>query len=298
MKKTNVFVLVLLLFVLASCSKSDDNTPEPVTPADTTNNNNNGSGISEVPSSFTQKVLLETFVGAWCSTCPDADYKRDQVVNSNPGRIIAATAHQSDGMAIPLYNTLYSTFTTNIPSGMVNRTPSLGVVVFNQTQWMSNTTVALGKTAKCGVAITSSVVSGSATIDIHAGFKETLTGNYTLTVYLVEDKVTGTGTGYNQSNAYSGTSGSPFYNLGNPIVNYQHNRVVRKVLTANLGDPIPASKMVTGGEFTKTFTTTVNGYNQNELYVVAFVNKTGTSATTYEIMNVQQSKIGVLKDWD
>ena len=38
--------------------------------------------------------------------------------------------------------------------------------------------------------------------------------------------------------------------------------------------------------------------NKDNVYIIAFVNKTGTSATTYEIMNVQQGKLGVLKNWD
>lgn len=285
------------LSLLASCSKSKDETPAPTVPKDSTTNGNNNS-ISPVPSSFTQKVLLETFTGAWCGTCPDADYKRDQVIAAQSSKVIAATVHQSDAMSFSLYNTLFATFNTNIPSGMINRTPSAGTVILNQTQWLSNATVALSKTAKSGLAIKSSVSSGTATIEVHAGFKETVSGTINLTVYLVEDKVKGTGSGYDQSNAYNNSSGSPFYNQGNPIVNYEHNRVVRKVLTADLGDAIPVASIVAGGDYKKIFTTSVSAYDQNELWVVAFINKKGTSATTHEILNAQQAKIGSLKNWD
>lgn len=295
------FVIILsVLFAFSSCKKSDSETPEPEIPPDTTtNNNNNNSGISEVPNSFVQKVLLEEFTGAWCTICPDTDYKRDQVVSANPGRVVAVAVHQTDGMSIStLYNTLFTNFNTNTPSGMINRTPSLGNVALSASQWMSNTTVALGKTAKCGVAITSSVNGTTANVEVHAGFKETLSGNYNLTVYLVEDSVTGSGSGFNQANAYNTSSGSPFYGLGNPIVNYKHNRVVRKVLSANLGDVIPASKLVAAGEHVQTFSADITGFNQSKLYVIGFINKVGATSTTHEIMNAQQAKIGTLKDWE
>jgi hypothetical protein len=285
----------LALLVMAACKKSSDENPQPETPpADTTNNSNN----TTIPTTFTQKVLLEEFTGAWCSTCPDADYKRDQVINANSGKVIAVSVHETDGMELGLIWTLDGIFHTNIPSGMINRTPSNGNVILNQTQWMSNTTVALGKTAKCGLKIKSTVSGTSASIEVHVGFKEVLTGTNNLTVYLIQNKVTGSGSGFNQANAYNASSGSPFYNLGNPIVNYQHNYVVKKVLTADMGDVIDVSKITPGGEYIKTFSANISGHNQSELYVVAFVNKVGTSLTTHQIMNVQQAKIGTLKDWD
>jgi hypothetical protein len=297
--KINFILITCLVIMMGACKKGSDENPQPVPPADTTNNGgNNGNTIGSVPSSFSQKVLLEEFTAAWCSTCPDADYKRDQVLTAYSGKVIAVAVHESDGMELPLIWALDSAYNTNIPSGMINRTPSNNNVILNQTQWMSNATVALNKTAKCGLAIKSSVSGNTATVEVHTGFKETLTGSYYLTVYLVQNKVTGTGSNYDQMNAYNTNSGSPFYNQGNPIVNYQHNYVVRKVLTANLGDRIDPAYTVATGDYIKTFTTGINSFNQSDLYVVAFLDKAGTSATTHEIMNVQQAKIGELKNWD
>ena len=41
-----------------------------------------------------------------------------------------------------------------------------------------------------------------------------------VTVYLIEDDVTGSGYGYDQVNYYDSESESPFYGLGNPIVEF------------------------------------------------------------------------------
>jgi hypothetical protein len=281
---------------LASCKKGEE--PAPSTPDGTNNNNNNNNGA--VPATFTRKVLLETFVGAWCSTCPDADAKRDQAVTTtNNGRVVTVTAHQSDGMTIGLFSALYTSFSQYSPSGMVNRTPSLGNVLLSPAQWLSNVSVALGKTASCGLALASTISASSASVEVKAGFNTALAGDYRLVVYLVEDSVTGTGSGFDQMNAYNASPGSPFYNLGNPILNYRHNRVVRAVLTAATGDAIPASALAAGGLHKQTFSNvSLAGYDTANLHVVAFVTRHGATASTHEVMNVQTAEAGTVKNWD
>jgi hypothetical protein len=297
--KKSIYVLMLVTLAVTACKKSSDDTPAPSTstPTDTTSNT---PGIGTVPSTFTQKVLIEMFTSAAFGTCPDGLTKLDQTVATNPDKIIAACLHDADGMVLPQMFSYTSTFSvSSFPSGMVNRIPSLGNVILQPSQFTSNTTTALTKVAKCGLAINSTISGTTASIEVQAGFKETMNGTYNLTVFLTENEVTGTGSGFDQKNNYNGTSGSPYYNLGNPIVGFKHNNTVRKFLSATaMGDAIDVSKIVTGGVFKKTFTVDISSYNSANLYVVAFVNKVGTSATTHEVMNVQKAKINSLKNWD
>lgn len=286
-----LFFLLLPVIALQACSKKGDELkPEDNSPTAPSGNS--------LPASFVQRVLLETFTGTWCSTCPEADYKRDQVVNSNPGKVISITIHNNDSMAIPAYTWYFSNFGTGIPSGMVSRIPSLGNVVLNANQWLSNTTTALSRTAKCGLSITSSTSSGNAAIEIKVGFIEDILSNVTLNVYLVEDNITGTGSGYNQSNGFNNITGSPFYNQGNPISNYVHNRVVRKLVTPNNGEAIPMASTTKNSIFTKSYSVPLSGMNPASVYVVAFINKAGTSSTTHEVLNVQQVKLGQSISWN
>lgn len=237
-------------------------------------------------------------MGTWCATCPDADHKRNQVTAVN-NKVIAVTVHQSDPMTISLFGSLNSVFSGNSPSGMVNRTPSLGNVILSPSQWMSNASVAAGGSAVAGLAITSSMSGSTAQVEVHAGFNSTLSGDHRLAVYLVEDSVTGTASGYQQMNAYNNSSGSPYYNMGNPIQDYKHSRVVRKVLTADLGDAIPAAKLTAGGDHKVEFSNVdLSGYNKAFLFVVAYVHRFGASATTHEVLNVQAVKVGATRDWD
>lgn len=285
------FILLITVFTLQSCSKKNDELSSG-------NNSTSVPQESGLPSSFTQRVLLETFTGAWCSTCPDADYKRDQITSTYSGKVISISIHNNDSMAIPAYMWYYSTFGCSVPSGMVSRIPSLGNVVLNPNQWLSNATSALGRIAKCGLAISSSISGGNATIEVKAGFIEDIPYNLTLNIYLVEDNITRTGSGFSQANGFNNISGSPFYNQGNPINNYVHNRVVRKIITPNGGLAIPSASTVKNGIFTQTFTVSLAEMEPANSYIVAFISKPGSSPVTHEILNVHQAKVGQTVSWN
>ena len=286
-------ILLSMAVVMVSCSK-DEGTDTPAA------NNNTGTGT--VPTTFTQKVLMEIFTGAGQSQSTDGFAKLDNILSANAAKAIPVHIHFSDGMEIAQYTSLSTAFSNGnpmtIPSAMINRIPSLNYVIMNRTQWQSNFDVNKVKTAKCGLAIETSVNGTDATIIVHSGFNQALSGNYTLTVYLLEDEVSGTGNMYDQRNAYNTTGGHPYYGLGDPIIGYKHEETLRKVITAPLGDAISSSALVSGGKEIKTYTTNISGYNPNNLYVVAFITKTGTSATTYEVMNAQHVKLGSTQSWD
>lgn len=299
MKKL-LYVLALIVVSNSSCKKSDDNSPSPITPADTTNNGNNNNNNSTVPTSFTQKVLIEMFTSAAYGACPDGLTKLEAATAANSNKIVPVCIHDADGMSIPQTFNYTSTFSvSSYPSGMTNRTPSLNNITLQPSQFSSNASIALAKTAKCGLAISSSLAGNTATLNIKAGFKDTINGTFNLTVYLVEEEVTGTGAMYDQKNNYNTASGNPYYNMGNPITNFKHNHVLRKVLSAQaLGDEITASSIKVQGLFEKSFSVDVSSYNSAKLSIIAFVNRAGTSTSACEILNVQTTKLGVDKSWD
>lgn len=292
MKKLIVFSLAILLF--QGCSKDDAQ--------DTAAGSTNNGGLSTVPATFTQKVLMEIFTGATQSQSTDGFAKLENILTSNSTKAIPVHVHFADGMEIAQYTSLTNSFSNGnpmtIPSGMVNRTASLSYTILNRTQWQSNFDVAKVKTAKCGLAIESSINGTDATITVHAGFNQVLSGSYTITTYIVEENVTGTGNMYDQRNAYNTTGGHPYNNVGDPIIGYKHQYTLRKVLSAPLGDAINSTALVQGGKEIRVYTTSTNGLKTGDTYVVAFITKTGTSATTYEVMNVQRVKLGSTQSWD
>ena len=287
------YALVLCGAVLVTaCSKDESGDPVP------TGGGGSPLSISNPPTSFTQKVLLEYHTASWCGTCPDADTKRDQLVNTYPGKVIPVAIHQADSMQIGGFFTIDATFGSSTGYGMVNRTPSLNNVLLNRTQWMSNATVALSRQATSGLAILSAVAGNTAVIEVQGAFLATQTGRYNLTVWLTEMEVTGSGTGYDQVNTYNTDPSSAWYNLGNPITGFKHQYVWRKSLTAVLGDSIPGASLTAGGLVKKNFTVDVSGMNKDHVYVVAFINKLGDTPSTHGVVNVQTAKLGELKDWN
>lgn len=298
MKQKKLLLPLLFISLFGACRKDDDSTVNP-----TSQSADSKIFIATVPAptAYSQKLFMELYSTVGCATCPDAEQKFKNYATAHPDKVYGANIHNGDAMnnaQFGVINTMLNI--TQYSSGSFNRLPYNGSAVLHKTTWASSGMVnsCLAKTAKCGLKINSSFVGNMLNVAVTAGFAQSMTGNYNLTVYLIENGVTGSGAGYNQANYYNNIVGSQWYQLGNPIVGYVHNNVLRKVATPGLGTPISSTFIHQGGVFLSTFNIDVTGYNQNNLYVIAFVNKVGTSATTHEIMNVQQVKAGQNKNWD
>jgi hypothetical protein len=290
----NALLILALAISLTGCKKDDTSEPAP--------SGNSGSGLGTVPSLFTQKVLLETYTGAGQPQSTDGFVKITNITSTNSLKAIPVNIHFSDGMEIAQYTTLTNAYSNGnpmtFPSAMVNRTASVGQVILNRTQWQSNFDVAKAKTAKCGLAIESAISGSNATIIVHCGFNQIINGNYTVTTYLTEDNISGAGSMYDQRNSYNSSNGHPYFGFGDPILSFNHSQVLRKVMSAPLGDPISGSNLTANGKQIFTYTTSTTGFKSNDLYVVSFINKVGSTSTNHEIMNVQKVKVGNTQSWD
>ena len=296
--KGNLILFALVVIGLVSCNKEDDAISS--TPSAATSDAREIPVVTAVPSTFTQKLLLEMYTTAGCATCPDAHNKFRIYAANNPDRVYGIGVHTSDAMTSPQFNVLDSLFSvTAYSSGSFNRLPFNNLAVLHKTTW-TNTIVnsCLNKVATCGLKINSSYSGTNAQVTVTAGFNTLIPNNYRLTVYLIEDSVSGTGSGWDQSNYYNNIASSMFYQMGNPIIGYQHNSVLRKVVTPSLGEPLSQRMVNKAGTYEKSYSINITGYDASQLYIVAFVNKIGTSALTHEVLNVQQVKLGNNKNWD
>ena len=294
MKKA-LAILLAVGFIFAGCSSKKDNDPAPATPAPPTT-----PVISQVPATFTQKVLVEEFTGAWCQYCPDGAYILEQIIDAYLGRALGASIHSGDPMEIPLYNALDAAYNvTGFPTGMVSRKVFQGSSpLMSRSLWDNYCWGEVNKDGGCGLAIVSSPNAANPAaydVEVQAGFNKDLSAqDLRLTVYVMEDKVTG----YPQTSAYNNDPSSPFYQQGNPIVNYEHNHTVRKVLTADMGDAIPSNSTKIGETFSFTKTFGTSNYKNANVKILAFVHKYDVNSSKHEILNVQEAKLGELQDWD
>ncbi|MEP7265864.1 MAG: Omp28-related outer membrane protein [Bacteroidota bacterium] len=293
MKKT-LFLFALVVMGITSCKKEDDavitsSSEERQIPL-----------VEYVPSAFTQKLLMEMYSTTGCATCPDAEQKYRVYAANHADKVYGVCIHNSDAMDHPQFDVLDNLFNINVySSGSFNRLAFSNEVVLPKTSWTNNiVNTCLSKTAACGLKINSTYTGNIADVTVTAGFNTTLSGDYHLTIYLLEDSVSGSGSGYNQSNYYNNISSSIFYQLGNPIVGYQHDYVLRQVLTSPIGETIPQTLIKRSGTFSKHISFSIAGYDHSQLYIIAFINKTGSTALTHEVKNVQQVKLGSNKSWD
>lgn len=273
--------LLLLSFFFFACS---DNNEEPE--------------FSEIPLSFTKKVLIEEFTAAWCGYCPWGAAIVEDIVNDNDN-VIPVAVHVRDGMSIDHSVFLETTYqSSSYPAGMVDRTPYDGVVSFNAGYFTYFSANQLLLEAECGLAMRSKVSGDIATIEVRAGFNTNLDGDYRLTVYLLEDGVTGSGYGFDQINWDNEEPQSDFYEMGDPIVGYVHNHTLRAVLSGELGDPLDESVLTSGGEHIASYSIGISNYDKKKLSAVAFIQRIGTDFTQHEVLNVQQVGITGFQDWD
>lgn len=302
MKNKNILVLLsIIAFSFAACQKEAD-TAYPSSDNLSSQKGGTGSGNASIgapPSTFTQKVLLENITGASYGKCPDNDYRMGAVQSQYPNQVISASFHLGDAMqgtaTNELLNFLNGGSSPNIPAVAMNRIIISSKMFNDPDTWTSNINTALSTATNCGLAIQSTVQNHLARVNVHAGFNTSFNGNYKMCVYLTENNVKGTGSGYNQANNYNNTPSSPFYNMGNPILNYTHNYVVRQILSPLSGYTIPSTYQVSGGHMVKALNFDVPApLKIADAYIIAFVYNT----SNLQILNVQTAKLTTTKSWD
>lgn len=223
--------------------------------------NSVSSEVIELPVSgkFLRNALIEDYTGTWCQYCPRVLHGIEQVqleqLRAYPVSIHRSVASNPDPYDFPAGPLEQLIGVTGYPRAMLNR----NVI------WVNNISTKEVKdqikpNANLGIALNSTVSGGNINLNVNMKFLENFS-NLKLIVYVLED-----GLLYNQVNATS------FFGGQNPIINFEHNHVLRACLT-NLvvGDAITGTNA--DALVTKNFTVNVpsNISNVANMYFVAFV---------------------------
>ena len=254
-----------------------------------TDNDETTGSIVVYSNSANKKVLFEEFSTCKCGYCPDGHIVMDNITKNYPGKVNAVIHHSgyyTDAMTISEGEEYAKVFAAGAPTGSIDR------VFIKQGRDVWNTLVASQK---------DEWTSGELTIDnsfneqtrevkvkVNSKFVDIAeAGDIRLTVFVVEDNVTGTDAGYNQANYYNTTSGHPMYGRGNPIVGYNHRHVVRKVLTPVWGETgvVPSAPTI-NENYTKEYTFTLDAkYKEADIEIVAFLSYYNNDATKRAVIN-------------
>ena len=191
---------------------------------------------------------------------------------------------------------------TSYPSGMINRTLVSGQAKepFTRSLWEAEATAQIGSYTPVDVSLTSTynVTNRELNITASADFLDFASGDLRFVTMLVEDSVTGTGSGYDQVNYYSsghssggvGGSGHPNYNDPTPIIGYVHNHVLRALPSGAFGNSgVITSPVSPGTSVSESFTINVpTSINENKIKVIGFVAYYSTEIGARSILDVAE----------
>jgi len=246
--------------------------------------------VSQVPQKY---VLIEQATGAWCGYCPDGSVKLAQILAANPNAIGVAI-HNADAMAFTDGNTVNTAFASGYPNGYIDRFLFSGLsnIGLSRSLWQAKSNERMLHVSPVSVDVTNTYNSTTRVVNItvsatfYAGLNEELRFN----AYIVEDSLSGTGTGWNQSNNYNTTAGHPMQGLGNPIVGYQHRHVVKALLGGPWGTAgsLPVS-VTDGNTYTKEYTYTLPAnMKEKDIRIIGVVQKYNGDNKNRAILNSKQ----------
>ncbi|GAC1598433.1 MAG: hypothetical protein NVS3B19_20600 [Ginsengibacter sp.] len=229
---------------------------------------------------FSKKIILEEFAGMWCSYCTKFTYLIDTSVKRN-NKIIPVSIHSADPLEYIYEKEMRKKFGIfDFPSGYVNRATfwdQSAVMLQNDLNWKS----------KCGLALNTAINNKSINITVKVKFDVTTSENLNIVVLLLEDSLV-----YQQANIYDSSPGSPFFGLGNPILHYTHNNVLRAAATDIFGDPIPGTVQNKNETWEKAYAIDATGYNISNCRIVAFVQYAQNNVSRWGALNAQSVKAG------
>ena len=226
-------------------------------------------------------VVAEEGTGTWCQWCPRGAVFMDAMDTKYSGSIAPIAVHNSDPMVVTAYDAALGPLVGgSYPSALVDRLPSIDPSGI-ETDFLTRIVVAPKAFIVNGANYntTTRVLNVSVTSTVQA----TLTGNYKIACVITEDDVTGTTSGYNQSNAYAGGGSGVmggFELLADPVPAAQmvYDHVARFISPSFAGIAnAPGASTAVGNVFTWNFSFTLPAsYDATQIHIVGlFIDPTG-----------------------
>ncbi len=248
-------------------------------------------GVGEIPQKY---VVGEEKTGTWCGWCPRGDVFMN--IMDEEEYFIGIAVHNSDPMVVTAYDSGINTYVPGgYPGGGIDRVVAADPSAF-PTEYVNR----LEHIAPASVDVSFEEVGSNIEVTVSADFVAALSGDYRLAVVVTEDGVTGTGSGYNQVNYYSGGGAGAmggYEDLPDPVpaADMVYNHVARALGNNEiLGEPgsLPASiEAGTTESYTYTIPMGAEWDAQNLHYVGLLVN-----GTTGEILNAGKTSPAPIDD--
>jgi thiol-disulfide isomerase/thioredoxin len=264
MKTTCLLLISFLAILFVSCEETDPIPVVPVTPED------------PWTAKHVTNILIEDYTATWCGYCPRIHYAIKEVTEAD-SRIKAMAIYDDSDKRYAYSSQMLSRFgIQGFPTAKVNRSND-----WSYPENMSGLQNYLAMSKPLGLAIETSVVGSTISINVKVEYVKTFTTNISLVVCLTEDKLVGA-----QANYYND-------GRGNPIQNFEHNHVLRRASSDIFGDYINLTQAVKDAISSHSYTITSSSYNLQNCSIIAFV----TDAAG-QVINAQSVKVGENKGFE
>jgi|TARA_B100000959_G_scaffold143071_1_gene150190 hypothetical protein len=228
------------------------------------------------------RVVLEDYTGTWCGYCPNVSYAIEEI-RMITDDISVVAIHYGDEMTISPGLDLINEFNiSGYPTARINRTTDWSY------PYASSPIESLIDTDNSiGISIDSQMEGTILTINLRVVSEEDLS-DHKVIAYLVENNLI-----YDQVNYYNNDENSYFFGMGNPIVDFVHNDVLRHSFTGALGNPMENPTPALNDTFFNYSLEIHSSYNPANLgIVVMIVNQNNTA------INSQFSRISSFQDFN
>ena len=251
------------------------------------------------PATQLRNVLLEDFTGVQCPNCPDAQTVAKNLQDANPGRIVVVGIHPApplmENLCRPLneppdHVSKYDFRTEDgknianligtlqgLPSGAINRTISSGNDRFYlpASTWSGSVNNQLAAGSPCKIEFIKKEYDST---------RHKLTVRVKVTYYGTEPDSNYLSVGLTESHIVDiqETKNTAF------ILDYEHNHVLRKMITSYQGGLLNASR-VAGRVFEREFTTKLSSdWIPENMHIYAYVHK---DAVKLDVIQVEETEL-------
>lgn len=162
-------------------------------------------------------VLAEEGTGTWCQWCPRGAVYMDMMSKNYEGYFAGVAVHNADPMTLTDYDAAVSAAIPGYPSILSDRTNVIDPSDM-EADFIQLIQIAPAATIKNGA--TYDAVTRELKVSLTTTLNKDIAGDYRIACVLTQDSVRGTGSAYNQANAYAnGAAGAMggFELLTNPV---------------------------------------------------------------------------------
>lgn len=247
---------------------------------DNANDNSKTITINPIVPAKGKLVIGEEATGTWCQWCPRGAVALKNMHDKYTGFFQGIAVHNNDPMMNPYYNASIAPKISGYPSALVDRGTKMDPSAMGG-DFIKR--IQIAPKGVMDIAAKYDATTRIMNVSVETTIESDISGDFRIACAIVEDDVTGTASGYNQSNAYAGGGSGVmggFEKLPNPVPASQmvYDHVGRLIAPTFSGLPNAFGASATAGQkFIHNFNFEIDpSWDLTQIHLVSmFIDKTG-----------------------